>query len=235
MKKLSILIPVYNEINNIEKCLEKVKKNKIEKFEYEIIVSDNNSTDGTRDLIKNLQNQNDNKNIIFLFRNQNEGKGANIINAIQNCSGDIAIIQDSDLEYDPIEYESLIKPIIDGNADVVYGTRFSRAKEFHVYSLIHLYANSIITFLTNIFYNKSFSDVLTGYKVFKIDILRQLNLKSKGYDIETEITSKLCKIKNIRIYEVPISVYSRTYKEGKKIHWWHLFILILSLLKHRIT
>lgn len=119
-------------------------------------------------------------------------------------------------------------------ADVVYGTRFARAKDFHVYSLIHLLANSIITFMTNIFYNRSFSDVLTGYKVIKVDTLKKLNLKSKGYDIETEITSKLCKLKKIRIYEVPISIYSRTYAEGKKIHWWHLFVLIISLLKHRL-
>lgn len=234
MKTLSILIPVFNEIKNIEKCLDIVKKTKLKNFKKEIIISDNKSTDGTRSLLKILQNKNRNENIKFLFRDQNEGKGANIINAINHCNGDIAIIQDSDLEYDPSEYESLLKPIIMDKADVVYGTRFARAKDFHVYSLIHLLANSIITFMTNIFYNKSFSDVLTGYKVIKVDTLKNLNLKSKGYDIETEITSKLCKLKNIRIYEVPISIYSRTYAEGKKIYWWHLFVLIISLIKHRL-
>ena len=234
MKTLSILIPVFNEIKNIEKCLDIVKKTKLKNFKKEIIISDNKSTDGTRSLLKILQNKNRNENIKFLFRDQNEGKPPNIINAINHCNGDIAIIQDSDLEYDPSEYESLLKPIIMDKADVVYGTRFARAKDFHVYSLIHLLANSIITFMTNIFYNKSFSDVLTGYKVIKVDTLKNLNLKSKGYDIETEITSKLCKLKNIRIYEVPISIYSRTYAEGKKIYWWHLFVLIISLIKHRL-
>ena len=238
MKKISILIPVFNEFKNIEECLKKVNDTKIKNFEKEIVVSDNFSNDGTREYLYKLYEQEkkkNNSNLKILFRDKNEGKGANIINALDNCSGYIAIIQDSDLEYDPCEYENLINPIINGKADAVYGTRFARAKEFHVYSLIHVFANWIITFLINIFYNKSFSDVLTGHKAVKVEILKRLNLNSKGYDIETEITSKLCKIKNLRIYEVPISIYSRTYSEGKKIYWWHLFVLIFSLIKNRIS
>ena len=224
---------VYNEVKNIEECLLKVKEVQIPNFEKQIIISDNFSNDGTREILLKLQEKENDSNIIFLYRNKNEGKGANIINALNHSSGDIAIIQDSDLEYDPIEYESLIAPIVKGKAEAVYGTRFARAKEFHVYSFIHLLANRFITFFTNILYNKSFSDVLTAYKVVKLDVLKSLKLNSKSFDIDTEITSKLCKIKNLRIYEVPISIYSRTYKDGKKIHWWHLFVLIFSLLKHR--
>ena len=238
MKKISILIPVYNEIHNIEECLKKVREVKIKDFEKEIIVSDNFSSDGTREFLQKLDKLRETENITNLkifFRNQNDGKGANIINALNNSTGDIAIIQDSDLEYDPSEYESLINPIITGKADAVYGTRFARAKEFHVYSLIHVLANWIITFLINVFYNKSFSDVLTGHKAVRVEILKSLKLKAMGYDIETEITSKLCKIKNLKIYEVPISIYSRTYGEGKKIHWWHLFVLIYSLIKNRFS
>ncbi len=233
MKTLSILIPVYNEINNINQILKLVKKAEVKNLNKEIIISDNFSTDGTREYLKKLDNSQSNNNFKILFRQKNEGKGANIINALNHATGDIAIIQDSDLEYDPKEYQTLINPIISGKAEAVYGTRFARAKEFHVYSLIHLYANWIITFLTNILYNRSFSDVLTGYKAIKLDVFKKLNLKSKGYDIETEITSKLCRQNKVRIYEVPISIYSRTYNEGKKIHWWHLFILIISLFKNR--
>mgnify|MGYP002024833181 FL=1 len=224
---------VYNEVQNIEECLLRVKEVQIPNFEKQIIISDNFSNDGTRETLLKLQEKENDPNIIFLFRDKNDGKGANIINALNHSSGEIAIIQDSDLVYDPIEYQSLITPILKGKAEAVYGTRFARAKEFHVYSFIHLLANRFITFLTNILYNKSFSDVLTAFKVVKLDILKSLQLNSKSFDIDTEITSKLCKIENLRIYEVPISIYSRTYKDGKKIHWWHLFILIFSLLKHR--
>ena len=234
MKKISILMAVYNEVNNIEKCLLRVKEVQIPNFEKQIIISDNYSNDGTREILLNLKKKEKDPNIIFLFRDKNEGKGANIINALNHSSGDIAIIQDSDLEYDPIEYQTLINPIINGKAEAVYGTRFSRSKEFHVYSYIHLLANRMITFFTNILYNRSFSDVLTAYKVIKLDILKSLQLSSNSFDIDTEITSKLCKIKNLRIYEVPISIYSRNYNDGKKIYWWHFFVLILSLLKHRL-
>ena len=226
---LSVVIPVYNEINFIEECIDQVLNAKRLNLDLEIIISDNNSTDGTKEFLKSIRNP----LIKVLFRDKNEGKGSNVINALNNVKGDIVIIQDADLEYSPKEYENILEPILNNSADVVYGTRFSRSKPFHVYSFVHLAVNKIITTIVNIFFNKSFSDVLTGYKVFKFDALKNLNLKSKSFDIDTELTIKLIK-KKLRIYEVPIAIYSRNYSQGKKIYWYHFFTLIFSIIKWRV-
>ena len=220
MKLLSICIPVYNEEEFIKKCVQNIINCKKLGLDFEIIISDGNSTDGTRSILKKINHP----NVKCFFRDSNDGKGSNFL---------IAYF-DADLEYSPDDYEDLLKPIINGYADIVYGNRFARAKPFHVYSLIHNIANSILTQLINILFNRSFSDVLTGYKVFKKTALDNLKLSSLGYDIETEITAKISKNKNLKIYEVPIAIYSRRYSEGKKIHWWHTVLLILSVLKWKI-
>ena len=229
-KKISILIPVYNEFRYIKTCIENILEQKFDNFNFEIIVSDNNSDDGTKEILNKIENE----KVKIFFQEHNLGKGSNIKNALKYISGDYVLIQDADLEYSPLDYNDLFSAVYNQKADVVFGTRFARAKYFHVFTFIHLLANKIITFLTNILYNKSFSDVLTGYKLIRADIITQLNLRSNNFDIDTEITCKISKLKNIRIFEVPISINSRTYDEGKKIHWWHLFLLIFSIVKWRI-
>lgn len=229
IKKVSIIIPVYNEKKTIQKCLDKVLSTKIYDFEKEVVISDNNSNDGTKELLKNLNYS----NVKILFREINEGKGANIINAINHVSGDIVIMQDADLEYSPDDYEDLVRPFIKYDADVVYGTRLTGAKEFRVLGLPNFMGNKILTWSANFLYSKTFSDIETGYKVFKASLLREMKLVSKGFEIETEMTSKISKNKNLIIFETPITIFSRTYDEGKKVRWWHFFTSLYSLLKWR--
>ena len=226
IKKVSIIIPVYNEKKTIQKCLDKVLSTKIYDFEKEVVISDNNSNDGTKELLKNLNYS----NVKILFREINEGKGANIINAINHVSGDIVIMQDADLEYSPDDYEDLVRPFIKYDADVVYGTRLTGAKEFRVLGLPNFMGNKILTYQN---YSKTFSDIETGYKVFKASLLREMKLVSKGFEIETELKSKILKNKNLIIFETPITIFSRTYDEGKKVRWWHFFTSLYSLLKWR--
>lgn len=229
IKKVSIIIPVYNEKKTIQKCLDKVLSTKIYDFEKEVVISDNNSNDGTKELLKNLNYS----NVKILFREINEGKGANIINAINHVSGDIVIMQDADLEYSPDDYVDLVRPFIKYDADVVYGTRLTGAKEFRVLGLPNFMGNKILTWSANFLYSKTFSDIETGYKVFKASLLREMKLVSKGFEIETEMTSKISKNKNLIIFETPITIFSRTYDEGKKVRWWHFFTSLYSLLKWR--
>ncbi len=229
IKKVSIIIPVYNEKKTIQKCLNKVLSTNIYDFEKEIVISDNNSNDGTKEILKNLNYS----NVKILFREINEGKGANIINAINHVSGDIVIMQDADLEYSPDDYEDLVRPFIKYDADVVYGTRLTGAKEFRVLGLPNFIGNKLLTWSANFLYSKTFSDIETGYKVFKASILKEMKLVSKGFEIETEMTSKISKNKNLIIFETPITIFSRTYDEGKKVRWWHFFTSLYSLLKWR--
>ncbi len=229
IKKVSIIIPVYNEKKTIQKCLNKVLSTNIYDFEKEIVISDNNSNDGTKEILKNLNYS----NVKILFREINEGKGANIINAINHVSGDIVIMQDADLEYSPDDYEDLVRPFIKYDADVVYGTRLTGAKEFRVLGLPNFIGNKLLTWSANFLYSKTFSDIETGYKVFKASLLKEMNLISKGFEIETEMTSKISKNKNLIIFETPITIFSRTYDEGKKVRWWHFFTSLYSLLKWR--
>jgi len=231
IKKVSIIIPVYNEKKTIQKCLDKVLSTKIYNFEKEIVISDNNSNDGTKELLKNLNYS----NVKVLFRETNEGKGANIINAISHVSGDIVIMQDADLEYSPDDYEDLVRPFIKYDADAVYGTRLTGAKEFRVLGLPNFLGNKLLTWSANFLYSKTFSDIETGYKVFRTSLLKEMNLVSKGFEIETEMTSKISKNKKLIIFETPITIFSRTYDEGKKVRWWHFFTSLYSLLKWRFT
>ena len=229
MTKISVLIPVYNEVKYIEECISEVKKYCSDKFEFEIIISDNNSNDGTRSLVEKINDE----NIKVLFQDTNLGKGSNLLNCFKHVTGEIIIIQDADLEYSPENYYDLLQPILNEKADVVYGNRFAKSKPFHVYSLIHLIANRIITYLMNILFNRSFGDVLTGYKVFRANIIKNHIFKSSSFDIDAELSVFFCKNRSLRIYEVPISIYSRNYSEGKKIKIKHLFLLIYTLFKYR--
>jgi glycosyltransferase involved in cell wall biosynthesis len=208
--KLSIIIPVYNEAQTIREIIEKVKQ---APYEKEIIVVDDFSTDGTRELLK----RNGDAGIIVLFHESNRGKGAAIRTAIPHITGDIAIIQDADLEYDPSEYPCLIAPILNGKADVVYGSRFLGGPH-RVLFFWHAVGNSIITTLSNMLTNLNLSDMETGYKVFRAEVLQRIKIESNRFGFEPEITAKIVKM-GCHVYEVPISYWGRDYSEGKKINW----------------
>lgn len=218
-KKLSILIPVYNEKHTIEILLDEVKKIEIPSgMEKEIIVVDDGSTDGTKEILKKLEEKKNNSLKIF-YNEKNMGKGATISKALSHSTGDICLIQDADLEYNPKEYKNLLEPIISGDADVVYGSRFIPSHYARVLYFWHYLGNRFLTFLSNSFTNLNLSDMETCYKVAIGPLFKSIPIRSKRFGIEPEITSKFAKRK-FRIYEVPISYKGRTYLEGKKITWW---------------
>ncbi len=229
-KKISILIPVFNEKETIRECLNKVLNSKINNLELEVIISDNNSTDGTREILKRI----DDKRVKIFFREKNNGKGANIKNALKEANGDLILFQDADLEYSPDDYSILLAPFYKFNADVVYGSRLTRAKSTAIVGFPNYIGNIILTFVTNLLFNKIFTDIATGYKVFKKDVIKNLHISSDGFEIEPEITAKISKNKKIRIFEVPISINSRSYEEGKKVRWWHFFTYLYHLIKWRL-
>ncbi len=210
--KLSVIIPVFNERQTIEEVINRVREADAG-MEKEIIVVDDASTDGTQELLKNL----DFPDTKSFFHSNNQGKGAALHTGFSNAQGDIILIQDADLEYDPKEYPTLLKPIIDGRADVVYGSRFLGGPH-RVLFFWHYVGNKLLTTLSNMLSNLNLSDMETCYKVIKKDFLDRLTLKSKRFGFEPEITIKLAKQK-AKIYEVPISYSGRDYSEGKKIGW----------------
>jgi glycosyltransferase involved in cell wall biosynthesis len=207
--KLSIIIPVYNEAGTILEIIQRVKE---APFEKEIIVVDDSSTDGTASLLKE-----NGEGIMALFHDRNKGKGAAIRTALPHITGDIAIIQDADLEYHPSEYPRLISPILNGVADVVYGSRFQGGTHRVLY-FWHSIGNNVVTTLSNMFTNLNLSDMETGYKVFRSEVLKRIKIESSRFGFEPEITAKISKM-GCRIYEVPISYWGRDYSEGKKINW----------------
>ena len=230
-KKLSVLIPVYNERDTIRQCIDAVLKADTRNLELEVIISDNNSNDGTKEILSKIQD----KQIKILYRDSNNGKGANIKNALANATGDLILFQDGDLEYSPKDFPDLIEPFFLYRADVVYGSRLTRAKATSIVGFPNYVANLLVTFLTNVLYNKVFSDIATGYKVFKSDIIKNLKITSDGFEIEPEITAKISKNKKIKIFEVPITINSRSYEEGKKVKWWHFFTYLYHLVKWRFV
>jgi glycosyltransferase involved in cell wall biosynthesis len=225
---LSVLIPCFNEKNTIEKIIDKI--NKIENINLEIIVIDDNSIDGTRDI---LQNKIKNQISKIIYNDKNHGKGYCIKKGIEAATGDIILIQDADLEYDPKEYLKLIKPIKDGNADVVYGSRFIGGDERRILFFWHTIANKLLTLLSNMFTNLNLTDMETCYKVFKKDLMQKIDLKEKGFGFDPEITAKLAKQKP-KIYEVGISYFGRTYEEGKKINLKDAFIVLKCIIIYNL-
>jgi len=208
--KLSLVIPVYDEISTIEEILNRVRSVPRDK---EIIVIDDGSTDGTREWLEKLTME----DVKVLFHSENQGKGAALRTGFEQVTGDIVIIQDADLEYDPRDYDGLISPILDGRADVVFGSRFLGGPH-RVLFFWHYVGNKVLTVLSNMLTNLNLSDMETGYKAFRASLLREIRIKSNRFGFEPEITAKFAKLK-CRMYEVPISYSGRGYEEGKKITW----------------
>ena len=234
-KTLSVIIPAYNEGNTIHHILNKVKSVKlIEGFEKEVILINDCSTDNTEESIKLYIEENKSLNIVYFKHEINKGKGAAIHTGIKQASGDYVIIQDADLEYDPNEYNILLQPIVDGFADVVYGSRFMGGNPHRILFFWHSIGNKLLTFLSNMLTNLNLTDMETCYKLFRTDIIKSINFKENRFGFEPEVTAKISRIPKIRIYEVGISYYGRTYEEGKKISWKDGFRAIYCILKYNI-
>jgi glycosyltransferase involved in cell wall biosynthesis len=220
---ISVLMPVYNEKSTIAEIVGKVLAVDLP---CELIIVDDCSTDGTREYLESITNA----RVKVIYHDVNKGKGAALHSAIEHIRGDIPIIQDADLEYDPVEYKNLIDLIVAGKADVVYGSRFLfRTRIFH---FNHLLGNKLINLCANILYNATFTDLETCYKVFRSEILKNMKLRSRSFGFEAEVTAKVIKQK-LRVYEVPISYYGRTYDEGKKITWKDGVIALYWLIRCR--
>jgi len=224
--KLSVVIPVYNEKSTL---LEIVRRVKEEPTEKEIIIVDDYSTDGTRDILKRIEDD----SVKVYFHEKNYGKGAALRTGFNNVKGDIVIIQDSDLEYDPNDYQKLIKPILDGKADVVYGSRFIGGEPHRVVFFWHMVGNKILTFLSNILTNLNLTDMETCYKAFTKDVLKRLTFEENRFGFEPEFTANVAKL-GVRIYEVGISYSGRSYSEGKKIGWKDGVSAIKCILKYNL-
>lgn len=225
--KLSVIIPVYNEINNIKTILQRVQEVNLA---WEILLVDDGSTDGTRDILKEMEGRNNSR---VILHEKNQGKGAAVRTGMQAARGDILLIQDADLEYDPRDYPILLKPIEEGIADVVFGSRFLGGPR-RVTMYWHMVANKLLTLITNILYDTILSDMETGYKVFRREVIEGMKIRSNSFNFEPEFTAKILK-RNYRIYEVPISFNPRDYSEGKKIKLKDAFEAVWALVKYRFV
>ena len=232
---LSVIIPAYNEARTIHLILDKVRDVNLEGgLSKEIIIVDDCSTDGTRAALDNYIRANPDLNIKYHQHEENKGKGAALHTGIKIAKGDYLIIQDADLEYDPREYNKLLRPVLENFADVVYGSRFMGGNPHRILFFWHSIGNKILTFLSNAFTNLNLTDMETCYKLFRTELIQSLNLKEQRFGFEPEVTAKISRIPGVRIYEVGISYYGRTYEEGKKINWKDGFRAIYCIFKYNI-
>ena len=225
---VSFLIPAFNEARTIAEVIDRVSQLP---FEKQLIVIDDGSTDETPAILERLS---EGRHDMVVIRQENRGKGAAIRAGIPRIEGEIVVIQDADMEYDPAEVPSLIDPIVQGHADVVYGSRLAGGRPQRAYLFWHLLGNRFLSLFTGILYNTTLSDMETGYKAFRSDVLRSLDLRENDFAIEPEITGRICKL-HLRIYELPISYYGRTYDEGKKITWRDGFKAVWVLIRVRFS
>lgn len=241
--KLSIVMPVYNEMGTIAEILRRVRAvrlavpvgygpddDTVVEFEREVVIVDDGSTDGTRDVLRALEDEPD---VVVVFHERNQGKGAAVRTGLRHASGDVMVVQDADLEYDPRDYPALLQPIVEGRSQVVYGSRF-RGGPTKAMFFWHMVGNRFLTSVTNILYDTILSDMETGYKVFTREVAEQLDLRAPRWGFDPEITAQILK-RGYRIYEVPISYTGREFEEGKKISWRDGVTVLWTLLRCRLT
>jgi glycosyltransferase involved in cell wall biosynthesis len=234
--KLSVIVPAYNEEKTILTVLQKLKSVKlIGGFTMELVVVNDCSADNTEGRVRQFMTENPEVEITYFRHEINKGKGAALHTGIKRANGDYIIVQDADLEYDPEEFNILLKPVINGYADVVYGSRFMGGRPHRILFFWHTIGNKFLTFLSNMFCNLNLTDMETCYKLFRADLLKGLNLKENRFGFEPEVTAKISKIPRIRIYEVGVSYYGRTYEEGKKINWKDGFRAIYCILRYGLA
>ncbi len=239
--KLSVIMPVYNEVGTIAEIVRRVRaveltvpvgygpqNGAVARFEREVVIIDDGSTDGTRDILRTLSNEPD---IVVVYHEQNQGKGGAVRTGLQHATGDVLLIQDADLEYDPRDYPALLQPIVEGRTQVVYGSRF-RGGPTKAMFFWHMIGNRFLTLVTNILYDTILTDMETGYKVFTRQVADQLQLRAPGWGFDPEITAQILN-RGYRIYEVPISYTGREFEEGKKIGWRDGLTVLWTLLKYR--
>ncbi|MEM9992084.1 MAG: glycosyltransferase family 2 protein [Bacteroidota bacterium] len=236
-RTLSIVIPAYNEAKTIRQVLDTIRKVElIERLEKEIVIVNDCSTDDTEQQVLNYQRQYaQDTTIKYISHEKNQGKGAALRTGIQHATGNFLIIQDADLEYDPFEYNTLLAPMLYRQADVVYGSRFMGGNPHRILFFWHSIGNKLLTFLSNMFNNLNLTDMETCYKLFRSDIIKSVSIKENRFGFEPEVTAKISKIPHLKVYEVGISYYGRTYAEGKKINWKDGFRALYCIVKYGLS